>query len=86
MHVLHMERRSFLYFLAAGLSATSAQILNFVALGGGQVSSIIPLLNTTPLFIVVFSRLFLRGVEKVTSRIIIGAILMVTGVVLITSR
>ena len=86
IHVLRMERRSFFCFSAAALTATTAQVLNFVALGHGQVSAIIPLLNTTPLFIVVFSKIFLRGVEKVTSRIIIGAILMVTGVVLITSR
>jgi drug/metabolite transporter (DMT)-like permease len=47
---------------------------------------IIPLLNTTPLFTVLFSLLFLRGIEIVNSRIILGAGLMVAGVVLITSR
>jgi uncharacterized membrane protein len=86
VHVLCMERRSFFYFFTAALTATTAQVLNFVALGNGQVSAIIPLLNTTPLFILLFSKLFLRGVEKVTLRIVLGAILMVTGVVLITSR
>jgi DME family drug/metabolite transporter len=86
IQVLRMERRSFFYFLAAAFVATTAQILNFVALEAGQVSAIIPLLNTTPLFILVFSKLFLRGVERVTPRIVLGAILMVAGVVLITSR
>ena len=57
-------------------------MLNFVALGRGQLAVIIPLLNTTPLF----SVLFLRNVETVNSRIVFGAILMVGGVVLITSR
>lgn len=85
-HVLRMERGSFFFFLGAAGIATTAQILNFVALGRGQVSAIIPLLNTTPLFILFFSKLFLRGVERVTSRIVMGAILMVSGVVLITSR
>jgi len=84
IRVLRMERGSFFYFLGAAGIATIAQILNFVALGRGQVSAIIPLLNTTPLFILFFSKLFLRGVEKVTSRIVLGAILMVSGVVLIT--
>lgn len=86
MHVLRVERRSVFYFLAAGFVATTAQILNFAALERGQVSTIIPLLNTTPLFIVLFSKLFLAGVERVTPRIAFGAILMVAGVVLITSR
>jgi uncharacterized membrane protein len=86
IHVLRMERASLGFFLLAALSATAAQVLNFVALGRGEVSAIIPLLNTTPLFILVFSRLFLRGVERVTLRIVVGAVLMVAGVVLITSR
>jgi uncharacterized membrane protein len=86
IHVLRMERASLVFFLLAAVTATTAQVLNFVALGRGQVSAIIPLLNTTPLFIILFSKLFLRGVEKVTSRIVVGAILMVTGIVLITSR
>ena len=54
-----------------------AQIRNFIALGRGQLSVIIPLLNTTPLFTVLFSLLFLRDLETVNSRIIFGAILMI---------
>jgi uncharacterized membrane protein len=68
------------------LVATVAQVLNFIALGRGQLAVIIPLLNTTPLFSVFFSALFLRNVETVNSRVIFGATLMVAGVVLITSR
>lgn len=83
---LRMHRSSFHYFLGAALIATTAQVANFVALGRGQMSVIIPLLNTTPLFTVFFSALFLRKVETVNLRIICGALLMVGGVVLITSR
>jgi len=83
---LRMERNSFKFFFAAALIAVAAQILNFMALGRGQLSVIIPLLNTTPLFTVLFSLLFLRGIEIVNSRILLGAGLMVAGVVLITSR
>jgi drug/metabolite transporter (DMT)-like permease len=81
-----IQRTSFAFFFAASLIAMTAQILNFMALGRGQLSVIIPLLNTTPLFSVFFSLLFLRGVETVNSRIMFGASLMVAGVVLITSR
>jgi uncharacterized membrane protein len=45
---------------------------------------IIPLLNTTPLFAVLFSAIFLRSVETVNERIIMGAVTMVLGVLLIT--
>jgi drug/metabolite transporter, DME family len=81
-----VPRRSFVYFACAALIATVAQVLNFVALARGQLAVIIPLLNTTPLFSVLFSVLFLRHVETVNSRVVAGAVLMVGGVVLITSR
>ena len=81
-----MNRNSLGFFFGAALVATTAQVANFIALGRGQMSVIIPLLNITPLFTVFFSALFLRKVETVDLRIICGVILMVGGVVLITSR
>jgi drug/metabolite transporter, DME family len=83
---LRMGRESFLFFLIAALVALLAQISNFIALSRADVSVIIPLLNTTPLFTVLFSSLFLRGMETITLRIILGAALMVAGVITITSR
>ena len=83
---LRMERESFLFFFIAALVALLAQISNFIALSRADVSVIIPLLNTTPLFTVLFSSLFLRGMETITPRIIFGATLMVAGVIIITSR
>jgi DME family drug/metabolite transporter len=83
---LRMPREGFIFYFCAALIATSAQVANFIALGRGQLSVIIPLLNTTPLFTVFFSAVFLRNVETVNLRIVLGAALMVAGVVLITSR
>lgn len=85
-HLLQMERQGFSFFLAAALMATAAQVLNFVALGRGELSVIIPLLNTTPLFTVLLSVVFLRKMETVNQRIVFGAVLMFAGVVIITSR
>jgi len=83
---LKMQWEGFRFFLCASLIATLAQVANFVALGRGQLSVIIPLLNTTPLFTVFFTAVFLRNIETVNFRIAAGAALMVTGVVLITAR
>ena len=83
---LRMERESLLFFLSAAFVALSAQVANFTALSRADVSVIIPLLNTTPLFAVLFSGLFLRGMETISPRILLGAVLMVMGVVIITSR
>ena len=84
--LLRMERSSLLSFVCAAFIAMSAQVLNFVAIGQGELSAIIPLLNTTPLFSVLFSGLFLRAVETLSTRIVLAAALMVAGVVLITTR
>ena len=83
---LKMKREGFVYFLCAALVASAAQVANFIALARGELSVIIPLLNTTPLFTVLFSAVFLRAVETINLRIVLGAVLMVAGVVLITSR
>jgi drug/metabolite transporter, DME family len=83
---LKMGREGFRFFLCASIIATTAQVANFIALGRGEISVIIPLLNTTPLFSVLFSAVFLRNVETVSSRVVLGAALMVGGVVLITAR
>jgi len=83
---LRMERSGVGFFLGAALIATLAQVANFIALGRGHLSAIIPLLNTTPLFTVLFSALFLRKIETINVRIVLGAALMVAGVVMITSR
>jgi len=86
VNLLRMPRQSFLFFIAAGCVAVSAQVTNFIAIGQGDLSVIIPLLNTTPLFTVLFSGLFLRSLETLSPRIVVGASLMVGGVVLITLR
>jgi DME family drug/metabolite transporter len=83
---LRMQGHGFIFFACAALVAVSAQVANFVALGRGQLSVIIPLLNTSPLFTVLFSAVFLRNIERVNLRIILGAATMVSGVLLITIR
>ena len=73
------------YGIAAVVSAT-AQLLGYIALSEGDVSVVVPLINTNPLFIVLFSALFLRDLETVNARVAAGAVLIVTGIVLITWR
>jgi drug/metabolite transporter, DME family len=83
---LKMDREAVVFFSCAALIASGAQVANFIALARGELSVIIPLLNTTPLFTVLLSALFLRSVETINPRIVLGAVLMVAGVILITAR
>jgi len=86
IHLLLPNRESLPFFGCAAFVSAFAQILNYAALNMGEVSVMVPLLDTTPLFTVLFSALFLRDMEKVALTVVLGVILMVGGVVVITSR
>jgi len=77
--------RSLLHFVAAGVTENLGVFLVVVALSVGTVSVVAPLTNVTPLFVIVFSLLFLRGVEALNTRIVGGAVLIVIGACLITA-
>ncbi len=84
--LIKTHKKSLPFFGSAALVSATAQLLTFVALSRGEVSAIVPLLNTNPLFTVLLSTLFLRDVEVITLKVVLGAALMVAGVIIITSR
>jgi uncharacterized membrane protein len=86
LNALDFNRKCLPYFLTAGLFASLGQILTFMALNAGQVSVVVPLGNTTPLFIIAYSLVFLRGEENITASVILGAVLLVAGIAVITGR
>ena len=84
--VLVWHGRGLVYFVGAGIAENLSVFLVLVALGLGEVSVVTPLAGTAPLFVLPFTRLFLKGVEQLTGRIIVGAILIVCGVFLLTIK
>lgn len=56
----------------------------YYALDRGQVTVVIPISSTGPLFALTLTALFLRDVERVTIKIVIGASLIIAGLLLIT--
>jgi uncharacterized membrane protein len=76
---------SLVYFLFAGLAENLGVFLVVLALSIGTVSVVAPLTNVTPLFVILFSLLFLRGIEALNARVIGGAALIVVGACLITA-
>ena len=80
------SRESMPYFIPTAFVSAGSQLLVFVSLNLGEVSTMIPLLNITPLFSVLFSLIFLRDLEKVTLNIVLGALSLLGGAILITSR
>lgn len=77
--------RSLAYFIIAGVAENLGVFLTVLALGFGTVSVVTPLSGTSPIFVLLMSFVFLRGVETLTARVVIGTLLTVLGVYLITA-
>jgi DME family drug/metabolite transporter len=77
--------RPLVYFAAAGLMENIAVFLNIVALGMGTVSVVTPLYGTSPIFTLLLSFFFLRGIERLSGRLVIGTVLIVVGIYLLTA-
>lgn len=81
--VLAGPPRSYAFFAASGTITAVALLSLFAALRIGRVVVVDPLAATAPLFTAVFAAFFLRDLERVTARLVLGAVLIVVGVVLI---
>jgi uncharacterized membrane protein len=77
--------RGLLHFVIAGIMENAAVLLTIMALGVGAVSVVLPLTGTAPVFVLLLSAVFLRGVEVLNGRVVLGTLLIVAGVYLITA-
>ncbi len=79
------RRESVPYFVAAGVAENLSVLLVIVALAAGSVSVVAPLSSVSPIFVLVLSFFFLRGIELLNARIVGGTLLIVAGVYLLTA-
>ena len=73
------------WFVAAGLAENGAVFMHVVALGLGTVSVVSPLYSASPIFVLLLSLIFLRDVETLNRRTVVGTLLTVVGVAIITA-
>jgi drug/metabolite transporter (DMT)-like permease len=78
------NRQSIGWFLMAGVFETLGILLVIVALSVGQVVVVSPIVATSPLWILVGTWVFLRGIESLTLRTVLGAICVVSGTLAIS--
>jgi len=71
-------------YILTGLIYALAVYLYFLALDKGAVSAVVPLVLTYPLFVLIIMALVFRKLERITPRLIVGAILTVAGAGVIT--
>jgi DME family drug/metabolite transporter len=72
-------------FVLAGIAENVSVFLLVAALSVGAVSVAAPLASVSPVFVLVFSFFFLRGIELLNRRIVLGTLLIVAGIYLITA-
>lgn len=72
-----------LYFVA-GLANTGFLVTYFLALEAAPVALVVPIVQTSPLLVLVLSSLFLDRLESVTWRLVVGALVAVSGAIVIT--
>ena len=82
---LKADARAVYLFLGAGITTTLAAIMFWTAMTIAPVSTVLPLSRLVPLWVVLWSYFFLGGLERITSRIVAAALMVVAGGVLITA-
>jgi len=80
-----VNRESFKLFWKGGICIIWGFILRFYAVRIGKVAVVVPLMNTSPLFLLFFAHFFLKRLERVTPSLVAGTISVFTGIVLITA-
>ena len=82
---ISVKKQDLPLFLGAGIFLTTAWLTLFYALSYGEAIIVTPLASLHPLFVLVLSYFFLGKVEKITKGILVGACVVVAGVLLITT-
>jgi uncharacterized membrane protein len=82
---ISVKKQDLPLFLWAGIFLTAAWLTLFYALSNGKAIIVTPLASLHPLFVLVLSYFFLGKAEKITKGILVGACVVVAGVLLITT-
>lgn len=80
-----LSRRSFGWFVATGVAHTTAMLSSFYALSFGKIVIVDPLISASPVLTLFLSALFLKDLESITPRVVMGAICTVIGSILVVT-
>ena len=78
-----LTRHSAAWLFPAGVFNTAAMLSVFFALSHGKVVIVEPLVSSNPVTTLLLTAIFLRDVEMLTLRVIVGAALTVAGTILV---
>ena len=75
------DRKSMSFVCLSGLSVAISIVAQLFAVQRGDVVVVAPILATFPLWTLLLSHVFIARLESITRRLVIGALLAVTGVI-----
>ena len=79
------SRGAWLWLTLSGVASSGAVYCQILSIKLGEVSTAFTLAQTSPLFVVLISALFLRELERVTPRVVLGAVLTVGGGIMLSA-
>ncbi len=80
-----LTRKSAAWLFAAGFVNTAAMLSVFYALSHGKVVIVEPLVSSNPVLTLLLTAIFLRDLEALNLRVIMGSFLTVTGTILVVT-
>lgn len=80
-----LTRRSAAWLIPAAVFNTAAMLSVFYALSHGKVVIVEPLVSSNPVLTLFLTAAFLRDLETLSLRVIVGALLTVTGTILVVT-
>jgi uncharacterized membrane protein len=83
--LVQVKKPSFIYFVVGGCTTCIAWLSFFHALNIGRVAIVTPIAASYSLFTLFLSYLFLRDMERMSLKIIFSTILIVGGIILLSS-
>lgn len=76
--------RGVAWFALGGTLAGAAVLAQFHALDRGDVSVVSPIVASQPLIVMLLSSLLLRGVDRITTRVVLAGAIIVAGTILVS--
>lgn len=86
LRALKLSRANWGWFFSAGVANTAATLLVFHALSFGDVVVVEPLIASNPVISLILSAIFLKDLETITLRVVVGALCTVIGTLLVVTR
>ena len=81
--IVHTPIKNWTTIVIAGLCSSCGVMFYFLSLASAPVVVVTPIISIYPLITIVLAFLFLKGIETISLRTILGTILVISGIIFI---